>query len=135
MITPNKVKNIDKKELQRQIYEFLTNEGNNSKLANIMSNTKGYCDKGRFEVKLMSLDNLIRIAGPEKDMQYFEEKEIWDKKISQMASSLENGWKPPCLIVWDTNKGLTIADGSHRIEALKKLGIKQYECIIWYKES
>lgn len=133
MLEPDKIINLDEKSLQKEVYEFLTTTGNNKKLAKIMSNTKGFCDKGKLEVKTLRLSELIRIAGPEKDMQYFEEREIWDKKIDQMIKSIKSGWKPPCLIVWDTKKGLTIADGAHRFEALKKVGKKEYACIVWTK--
>ncbi|MFT4261255.1 MAG: ParB/RepB/Spo0J family partition protein [Candidatus Woesearchaeota archaeon] len=129
MLEPNKIIDLDEESLQKEVYEFLTTTGNNKKLAKIMSNTKGFCDKGKLEVKTLRLSELIRIAGPNKE--YFEEQKVWDKKIAQMIKSIKSGWEPPALIVW--NKDMTIADGAHRFEALKKLGKKEYACIVWIK--
>ena len=130
MLNVDEVLNLSQKELQKEVYEFLMNGGNNKKLAKIMSKTKGYCDKEELEVKKISFDKIERIAGPEKDMKYFEKEDLWNEKIDKMKDAIKKGWKPPPLIVWNKENKLTIADGSHRIEALKKLEYNEYFCIV-----
>ena len=111
--------------LLKKLVEFLEGEGNNLKLAEIMKS------KGTLHSKKLDFSELIRIAGPEENMKYKIDQRIFEEKINKMVESINKGWEPAPLIVWDTIEGLTIADGSHRIEALRKLGFKSYLCIIW----
>jgi|SRR6056297_1639337 len=124
------IKSAKNNNLENWVYKFLTTKGGNKKLANIMKG-KGVL----IGPKKTSLNKLTRACGPEKDMKFHEDKKIWDKKINKMVKSIKKGWNPPPIIVWDMKNELSIADGSHRIEAFKKVGIKSYWTIIWQKSK
>lgn len=124
------IKYAKKGILEEWVHSFLTTVGKNEKLSEIMR------DKGFLESpKKISLDKLTRICGPEAEMKFHEPKDKWDKKVSKMAQSIKENWDPPPLIAWDFNGELSIADGSHRVEALKKSSFKSYWVIIWHKNN
>ncbi len=84
--------------------------------------------EGPVKLKLSSLN---RICGPEKEMKYFEEKNTFEKRVSEMVKSITDGWNIPPIIIWDKNNELSIADGAHRHEALIRSGLKKYWGFIW----
>jgi hypothetical protein len=49
-----------------------------------------------------------------------------------MSKRIINGWKVPPLIATYKKSKLSIRDGNHRFEALKKCGRRKYWTIIWY---
>ena len=117
------------KKLKEWVHGFLTTIGKNEELAEIMERS------GTLEApKKISLNKLIRICGPEEGMKYKEEQKDWDKRVDKMTEEIKSDWETPPLIVWRHENGkLTVADGSHRVEALRKAGIKSYWAIIWNK--
>jgi hypothetical protein len=113
-------------KLDEWVIKFLE-ETDNRNFANHVKN-KGYW-VGPINIKLSKLK---RCCGPEKEMKYKEPKKTWDKRVSSMVKDIKLGWDVPPLIVWFLNKELSIADGSHRVEALRKSGIKSYWTITWF---
>ncbi len=124
------LKLIDNKPVENWVYQFLTTTGSNKKLAEIM-NEKGHW-MGPIEIPLK---NLKRCCGPEKEMKFYQPKEKFNRKVKKMIKSLKKGWKPAPLIVWYQDKELSIADGAHRTEALKKIKFKKYPTLIWFKDK
>lgn len=110
-------------------HEFLNNEGSNVKLSKIMKD-KGYW-LGPFEVPL---NKLVRCCGPEKNMKFYEEKEKFYKHVASIIEKFKAGWNMPPFIAWYLDGKLSLADGSHRIEALRKLGFKKYFTIMWFEK-
>ncbi len=83
--------------------------------------------------ELIELDlfSLKRICGPENGMKYFEEKDVWEKRVLNMVKDIKNGWDVPPLIVWNKDGELSIADGAHRYEALIRCEFKKYWVFVW----
>lgn len=48
---------------------------------------------------------------------------------------LNRGWAPPPLIAENRGDHLSVRDGNHRLEALKRAGFSLYWVIIWDNES
>src|SRR3989344_3503081 len=115
--------------LQEWVHGFLETEGRNPHLARIMKD-KGYW-LGIFE---FPLSNLVRCCGPEENMKFHEDPKKWDETVTKMTDKLKSGWRAPPLIVWHLNGVLSVADGNHRFEAMKRNNYKKYWIIIWFEE-
>mgnify|MGYP003977512711 CR=1 FL=1 len=100
---------------------------NNENFANFTKD-KGYW-LGPIKI---SLSKLKRCCGPEKEMKFNEPSDTWNKRTNKMIKDIEKGWDIPPIIVWFLNKELSVADGSHRLEALRKSGFKKFWTIIWF---
>ncbi len=116
-------------EIDKWVHEFLTSVGKNNHLSEIMK------EKGHFYGPVdIPFSKLIRCCGPEKNMKFYEFKDKWEDRNNSMIKAIKNEWNVPPFIVWCRKGKLSIADGNHRIEALKKCGFKKYWVIIWFKK-
>ena len=91
---------------------------------------------------LVRLDNMDRACGPEEGMTYKEPEEQWDKRLLQIQTSLKEVTDLPPLITNSINGTLRnadgsfrfmIADGSHRLQALRNMGIEEFYVLIWFE--
>lgn len=73
--------------------------------------------------------------GPEKEINYPEEVEIWEQRIEKLIAVIKKGIQFPPLIVTDFWKDLEIADGSHRQEALLRAGYDKYWTLFFFTEE
>ncbi len=94
---------------------------------------------GPTEVRL---DNIERECGPEAGMIYPEAPEIWERRLASLQASIRDVLEVPPLIVNSRNGTLrnpdgtfrfVIADGSHRLEALKRMGKESFHVLIWFE--
>ena len=65
-------------------------------------------------------------------MEFRIAADIFYDYVGEMAKSLQNGWEPPPLIVQYVKGVLSLRDGNHRYEALKKCGYDSYCVILWF---
>lgn len=101
--------------------EFLLWKWNNIKLANIVKNG-WYLD----ELKLVKLDKLKRLMWPEEEsLQWSESSQKWNNRINDIIELIKSWSDCPPLMVWYSNWTYTIADWSHRYEAMKRLWINE----------
>ena len=123
-----------KGELHKWVFDFLNTIGKNKEMANgILKREK---DKKLFwfgPIKF-PLNKLTRCTGAEKTMEYVEPLKKWENKTTKMVQSIQAGWEPPLLMVnprpWPI---LSIRDGNHRYEALKRCGKRKYWIIFWFE--
>jgi hypothetical protein len=107
---------------------FLRTEGKNVTFADGLKLSKRYW-LGPIEVPL---NILVRICGPEPEMEYKETQENWDHRVEALVSYIKGGGKPfPPLLVRYRQGILTLSDGSHRHGAFEKMGIKKYWVLLW----
>jgi hypothetical protein len=108
--------------LKLWVQYFLRDEGKNPKLANVLkANKKVWVDLVEY-----NLLKLVRVMGPEKEMVFHEDQKKWEQRINTFVDIIKDGYKPAPLIVTDIWGDFHISDGTHRFEALKKAGIKEY---------
>ena len=121
----------DNSTLRQHTIDYLKGEGANPKLAEAIENHADYTAK----LIECDLDKLIRVTGPEENMTFREDPQIWEKRINYFVDLLKQGIELPPLIVtnfWHENH---INDGTHRFAALKKLGYKKYWTIVFTKNK
>jgi hypothetical protein len=119
-------------QLEEWIHLFLCGEGNN----------KAFSDGLKREPRLyyppekMRLDQFVRCCGPEEGMEYPVPEDSFRERVEGIVASYQTGkWDMPPLIVNRDENGYTLNDGSHRFEALGKMGIEKHWVIIWETET
>lgn len=80
----------------------------------------------------VTLDRLSRCCGPEPSMEYWVPAEAWDKKVTRLAAGLTDPTALPPLIVEYDNATLSIRDGNHRHEAMRRRGWRTGWVVIWH---
>ena len=119
--------------LMQWAMDFMDNDKNKN-LARILKENKDiflWIDLIEFP-----LNKLKRIMGPEKELLYPEEKEIWEKRINNLSNDIKNNNYKPCpLIVTDFWSDMNIADGNHRHEALLRSGFNKYWVMFMIKDK
>jgi hypothetical protein len=110
-------------QLKELTIDFLNKEGNNKKLAGIIS------DRGDVEVKMdkVKLSTLKREMGPvEENLIFSEDREKWNRRVESFAKDIKGGYEPLPLILTNFWTELDLSDGSHRYAALERLGVEEY---------
>jgi hypothetical protein len=115
-------------ELAAWVDAFLRGPGNNVELADGLLRAPRWW-RGPIELPLA---RLIRVVGPEPEMEYFEPAESWSRRVAAMVDSLAHDWSPPPLIAWYRGGPLTVQDGGHRLAALAQSGRDRAWTIIWF---
>lgn len=113
------------------VQDFLKGEGKNPKLADVLKKRKNV----HIDLIEYNLSKLVRVMGPEKKMTFNEDQNKWKKRINDFVKLIKEGYKPVPLIVTDFWGDYHISDGTHRFEALKKMGINKYWIIFCLEKS
>jgi hypothetical protein len=111
------------------LIDFLVKEGNNPKLAKILQDEK----PNWIGLVEYDLNKLKRVMGPEPEMVFHESEEAWQQRINKFVELISNGLKPCPIIASDYWNEILICDGTHRFEALKKVGITKYWTIFFLR--
>ena len=85
--------------------------------------------RGPLEVNLA---DLVRCCGPEPDLEFCIDPEGWEQKINELMSGIREPMEVPPLIVQYRQGELSIRDGNHRHEALRRQGRLRCWVLIWY---
>jgi hypothetical protein len=121
-------------ELTPWLITFLNDKdrGRNTALA------EGLAAAGQFHTDLIDypIDQFKILMGPDHSFRYYEEPGSFNNRVNKMVESLKAGWKPVPFIASDIwNDGLELNDGAHRVAALKRLGVKTYPTIFYFKNQ
>jgi hypothetical protein len=80
----------------------------------------------------LALDTVRRVCGPEVEMEYPQPPANWEARVGQICASFTTlDALPPLIIEFRT---MTIRDGNHRHEALRRLGFAHCYAFIWYDD-
>lgn len=114
-------------KIEEWIHQFLHDEGNNIPFSDGLKLENRY-----FIGPLkMPLSLFSRCCGPEETMKYRVGFEEFEERVTRIQHRLENGWDMPPLMICYENNGFELNDGNHRYEALTRLGVKEFDIIIW----
>lgn len=112
--------------------DFLEGSGANPSLARVLR-VKGSFHIGPIEYPL---DQLKPILGPDESFKFYEDQAVTDKRVAAMLQSYSEGWRPAPIIATDLwEEHLTVADGAHRHELFKKVGIQTYLTIFYFRDQ
>jgi hypothetical protein len=81
---------------------------------------------------LVNISELTRVCGPEPEMEYHIPLEHWNQKITQLANSFSDVMLIPPLIAEYRSGDLSLRNGNHRLEAMRRKGWSQCWIIVWH---
>jgi hypothetical protein len=71
----------------------------------------------------LPLDRLHRLAGPSgSPVLEVVEDDDWRDDVDDLANKIQDGQRPPPVIVTYRDDKLTVEDGNHRLEAMRRAG-------------
>lgn len=117
--------------IEEWIHIFLKTVGNNIDLSDGLKNQRRHW----IGPLLMPIEVLERCCGPEEHMEFFNHAHHWEPHIDSFVKLIQEGWDYPPLIVEHDNGKLTVRDGNHRHEAMRRAGVKECWAVIWDSES
>ncbi len=83
----------------------------------------------------LPLDQLRRLAGP-PDQPTLDELDDDDlDSVEAMSESIDDGWRPPPFVVIWKGDHLSLEDGNHRAEALRRAGHARYWCVVGFADE
>lgn len=83
----------------------------------------------------LPLDRLRRLAGP-PDQPTLDELDDDDlDSVEAMRESIDDGWRPPPFVVIWKGDHLSLEDGNHRAEALRRAGHDHYWCVVGFVDE
>lgn len=115
--------------LKEWLQAFLRNEGNNVLFADgLLLAPRRYHTPVR-----MPMSGLTRCCGPEPDMAFQVDRAAFERRVEALMETLRLGeWDMPPLIVQRHADGrLTLNNGNHRLEALRRLGVEDAWVLVW----
>jgi len=77
------------------------------------------------------LGALVRLAGPERDVECPIEPGEWEDDVGSMEDEVAEGWEPPPLLAELRDGELLVQDGNHRYEALVRAGESSAWVVVW----
>lgn len=83
----------------------------------------------------LPLDDLHRLAGPPGEPALGRLGDDDLDTVEDMEDSIDDGWRPPPLIVTHRDGQLVLEDGTHRIEGLRRAGRDEYWCLVGFADA
>jgi len=83
----------------------------------------------------VDISDLSRACGPEPWMEYRVLSEQWELRITGFMHSIPNLMNVPPLIIEYRSGSLSIRDGNHRHEAMRRKGWPKCWVIIWHNSE
>jgi hypothetical protein len=116
-------------EIARWVGEFLASRGSdNATLAAGLAQDQHWW----FGPQRVSVEDLVRLAGPEDEALVPIDEEEWEEDVETMEESIEQGWEPPPLLAEHQDGRLLLQDGNHRYEAMVRAGEPEAWVLIWF---
>lgn len=105
---------------------FLRGEGGNLGIADPLLR-----DDNVYVLGEVNLRDLHPCSGPNQEFDWPVPPEEYERKVDAIRRMIETGWDAPPLFVHLPT--LLVADGTHRREALLRLGRERYWAVMWMK--
>jgi len=87
--------------------------------------------RGPLRVPLASL---IRVCGPEEGMAFRQKAEEFERDVGRLMRLRDPLMVPPLIVEYRAGSRV-VCDGSHRLEAMSRLGWKNCWVVIWYNRE
>lgn len=124
-------------KLEEWVHAYLLSDGHNKEFSDGLKLFNRYF-LGPVKMPL-SLFN--RCCGPEENMRWRINEEWFEKHVKELEGVIiREKDMPPLIVHYLIGEGKTdgefeLNDGNHRLEAYSRLGIKEYDVIIWITEK
>lgn len=81
------------------------------------------------------LDRLRRLAGPpgQPTLERLDSDDL--ASVRAMDDSIDDGWTPPPFVATWKGDHLSLEDGNHRAEALRRAGVERWWCVVGLDEA
>lgn len=103
---------------------FLRGEGGNLGIADPLLR-----DDNVYVLAEVDLRDVYPCSGPDEEFDWPVPPDEYERKVGEMAHMLKTGWDAPPLFVH--MRSLVVADGTHRRDALLRLGRNNYWAVMW----
>jgi hypothetical protein len=122
----------ERDELGTWVAEFLASPGSdNAELGHQLRQTVR-CWLGPVQ---LPIDRLSRLAGPsDAPVMVVLDEDDWRDDVDDMTERLEEGWDPPPVIVTWRAGQLVLEDGNHRVEGLRRAGVRQTWALVGFED-
>lgn len=117
-------------EIEAWVHEYLLTVGRNAPFSEGLRLAPRFW-AGPLEAPL---SDLICCCGPQPEMEYVVDQAAYNRHVDRMVESIRAGWQPAPLIASYDGGILSVRDGNHRHEALRRAGFRQYWTIVWFND-
>lgn len=124
-------------KLEEWVHQYLQSDGHNKDFSDGLK----LLDRYYIGPINMPLSLFTRCCGPEENMKWRIESKWFEHHVSKLEEVIRCEKDMPPLIVHyfidEDNKdgAFELNDGNHRLEAYSRLGIKEYDVIVWITEK
>jgi hypothetical protein len=123
----------ERDELAGWVARFLASPGSDNPLLAERLSEKLRWWSGPLRVPINQLN---RLAGPAEDPVLCPVgEEYWDDRVDSMDELAEAGWNPPPVIVAYRQGQLFLEDGNHRVESLRRAGLRTAWAVVGFERS
>ncbi|MCH5183033.1 MAG: ParB N-terminal domain-containing protein [Oscillospiraceae bacterium] len=123
--------------LEEWVHLYLLSDGHNREFSEgLKLYERRYLGPMRMPLSLFK-----RCCGPEETMRWQVDKAWFEKHVSELQEVIQRERDMPPLIVHyfidaeHTDGCFELNDGNHRLEAYTRLGIEEYEVVVWITEK
>jgi hypothetical protein len=120
-------------ELAAWVAGFLGSPGSDNPVLADQLAQRHLCWLGPVQVPI---DRLRRLAGPPGEPVLCPvDDDYWGDNVDDMEERVEEGWEPPPVVVTAQDDALTVEDGNHRIESLRRSGASEAWAIVGFEDE
>jgi hypothetical protein len=80
----------------------------------------------------LPLASMRRVCGPEPEMQYYTGPNAFERKVAAIRAVAVDPDALPPLILEYQRPLFRLCDGSHRHEALRRMGLERFWAFLWF---
>ena len=118
-------------KIEDWIHQYLLSDGHNKEFSDGLK----LFDRYFIGPVKMPLALFRRCCGPEESMKYRVNAEWFEKHVAGLENVLKTTADMPPMIANYVHGHFELNDGNHRLEAYRRLGVKEYYMIIWITEK
>ncbi|MGN1408990.1 MAG: ParB/RepB/Spo0J family partition protein [Eubacteriales bacterium] len=117
--------------IEEWIHAYLLSDGHNKPFSDGLK----LCDRFYIGPLKMPLSMFTRCCGPEEDMKWRVDPDLFEKHVSELMEIINSGVDIAPMIVNYVDGGFVLNDGNHRFEAYSRLGTKEAFVIVWITDK
>ena len=117
--------------LEEWVHAYLLSDGHNREFSDGLK----LLDRYFLGPAKMPLSLFERCCGPEASMRFRVDGDWFEQHVERLMEVVSREKDMPPLIVHYVDGGFELNDGNHRHEAYRRLGVREYDVIVWITEK